>query len=122
MGSHPINLGFRFLLELSALVSFGMWGWKQSDSGMRFVFAISIPIALAFVWGVFVVPEDPSRSGTAPVVTPGPIRWVLELAFFAFATWCLNDLGYHRISLILGILVIIHYLISYDRIEWLISH
>ncbi len=122
MGTHPINLGFRFLLELSALVSFGMWGWKQSDSWWRFVLAIGIPLALAAVWGTFAVPDDPSRSGAAPVITPGIVRLIIELAFFAFATWCLRDVGYHRVSLIFGILVIIHYMFSYDRISWLLAH
>lgn len=119
---HPLNLGFRFLLELSALVSFGMWGWKQSDSWWRFVLAIGIPLALAAVWGIFAVPDDPSRSGAAHVITPGIVRLIIELAFFAFAAWCFRDLEYHRVSLMFSILVITHYLISYDRIAWLFAH
>jgi hypothetical protein len=31
MGSHPINLAIRFLLEVVALTSMGMWGWRASD-------------------------------------------------------------------------------------------
>ena len=122
MGTHPINLGFRFLLELSALVSFGMWGWKQSECWLRFVLAIGIPIVLAAIWGIFAVPDDPSRSGAAPVVTSGFIRLIIELVFFALATWCLKDAGQSRFSLVFGLSVIIHYLISYDRIAWLITH
>ena len=52
MGSHPINLILRFLLEISALVSAGMWGWKQSEGWLRFILAIGIPIIFATIWGL----------------------------------------------------------------------
>ena len=122
MGSNSINLAVRFLLELSALVAFGAWGWKQGDGVIRYVLALGIPIAMAVMWGVFAVPDDPSRSGSAPVVTPGFIRLVLELAFFAVATWCLREMELTRLSIVFGILVVVHYAVSYDRILWLLKH
>ncbi|MEJ2267360.1 MAG: YrdB family protein [Anaerolineales bacterium] len=121
MGSHPINLAIRFLLELSALVSMGVWGWRQSESWFRFLLALSVPIVAAVVWGTFAVPNDPSRSGAAPVAVPGILRLGIELAFFIFATWALYDLGFTRLSWTLGIIVALHYIISYDRILWLIT-
>jgi hypothetical protein len=65
MGSNPINLVIRFLLELSALMAMGFWGWNQGKGAFRFVLAFGIPIIAALVWGVFAVPDDPSRSGNA---------------------------------------------------------
>ena len=121
MGSHPINLAIRFLLEMSALVSVGMWGWKHSDGWLRYVLAIGIPIILAAIWGTFAVPNDPSRSGAALIVTPGVIRFAIELGFFAFATWTLYDTGFNKASLAFGIIVVLHYILSYDRIIWLMS-
>lgn len=121
MGSHPVNLFFRFLLELMALASVGLWGWIQSDSWLRFVFAIGIPIVLAAIWGIFAVPNDPSRSGSAPVVTPGFIRLIIELCFFGFAIWALKDMGWNKLSLIMSLVVLAHYIISYDRVLWLIN-
>ncbi|MFT4737914.1 MAG: hypothetical protein ACI8QD_001980 [Cyclobacteriaceae bacterium] len=121
MGSHPINLTVRFLLEISALVSAGLWGWKQSDGWLRFFLAIGIPIILAAIWGTFAVPNDPSRSGSAPIITPGIIRFAIEIGVFTFATWSLYDLGLNKLSLALGIIVVLHYIISYDRIMWLMS-
>ncbi|MEP0132835.1 MAG: YrdB family protein [Eudoraea sp.] len=121
MGSHPINLALRFLLEMSSLVSFGMWGWKQSDGWLRYVLAIGIPIILAAIWGTFAVHNDPSRSGSAPIVTPGVIRFAIELGFFALATWSLYNMGFNKVSLVFGIIVVLHYIISYDRIIWLLS-
>lgn len=121
MGSHPINLAIRFLLEIAALLAVAVWGWRQSDSWLKFVLALGIPIILAIVWGTFAVPGDPSRSGAAPVAVPGILRLVIELAIFALAVWTLYDLGYINLSLILGIIVALHYIISYDRILWLIK-
>ncbi|MEZ4995328.1 MAG: YrdB family protein [Saprospiraceae bacterium] len=122
MGSNPINLALRFLLELSALAAVGVWGWKQSDGWFRYVLAIGIPLILAGIWGTFAVPDDPSRSGAAPVATPGLIRLALELGIFAFGTWALYNIDFHKASLTFGIIVLLHYVLSYDRIMWLMSH
>ena len=121
MGSHPINLTIRFLLEVSALLAMGVWGWRQSEGWLRFLLALGIPIIAAVVWGVFAVPNDPSRSGAAPIAVPGILRLVIELAIFVFAAWALYDLGYTGLSWTLGIIVAVHYLTSYDRIRWLIA-
>ena len=121
MGSHPINLTIRFLLELSALLAMGLWGWRQSEGWFRFVLAVAIPIIVAVVWGTFAVPNDPSRSGAAPIAVPGLLRLVIELAVFVLAIWMLYDMGYIWLSWTMGIMVAIHYITSYDRIQWLIA-
>ncbi|NQV29739.1 MAG: YrdB family protein [Candidatus Marinimicrobia bacterium] len=121
MGSHPLNLAIRFLLELSGLLALGLWGWKQSDGWTRYILAIGIPLLLAAMWGSFAVPDDPSRSGSAPIVVSGLIRLGMELSFFTLATWALHDLGYPNWWWIMGATVIFHYLASYDRIQWLLT-
>jgi len=120
MGSNPLNLAFRFLLEIAAFVAMAYWGWSQHDGVWRVVFAVGAPLLAAVVWGTFAVPDDPSRSGKAPVPVPGTIRLLLELAIFGFAVWALYDAGQTTIALIYGLLVLFHYLISYDRIAWLV--
>ena len=121
MGSHPINLAIRFLLEIAALLAMGVWGWYQSEGWLRFVLALGIPLIAAIVWGTFAVPDDPSRSGKAPVAVPGIVRLIIEAAIFIFAVWALYDLGFIGLSLLFGIIVVIHYLASYDRVLWLIK-
>lgn len=121
MGSHPINLGFRFLLEIIALIASGMWAWKQSDGWLKLILAIGLPIVLAAIWGVFAVPNDPSRSGSAPIVTPGFIRLVIELGIFAFASWSLYSIGFNTACIAFAVLVALHYMLSYDRILWLLT-
>ena len=121
MGSHPVNLAIRFLLEIVSLFAIGAWGWSQDDGWMRFLLAIGIPTVAAVIWGTFAVPNDPSRSGKAPVAIPGVLRLILELGFFAFATWVIFDLGYSGISGVFGMIIVVHYLVSYDRILWLLK-
>ena len=121
MGSHPLNLGIRFILEVVALVAVGMWGWKLTDSWLRLVLVIGLPLLLAAIWVTFAVPDDPSRSGSAPIVTPGLVRLLIELGIFAFATWAFYDLGHLRLAIAFAIVVVIHYAVSYDRIMWLLA-
>jgi hypothetical protein len=120
MGSHPINLTLRFLLEIAALLAMGVWGWWQSEHWWRYIVAIGVPLLAAIIWGVFAVPGDRSRSGSAPVPVPGFLRLLIELSIFAFATWAIYDLNYDRLSLVTGLIILVHYILSYDRIIWLI--
>jgi hypothetical protein len=121
VGSHPINLGLRFVLELAALVSMGYWGWKSGTGATRFVLAAGIPIIAGVLWAVTAVPNDPSRSGAAIFATPGLVRLIFELAYFGFAVWALNASGHARLAAIMGAAVIAHYAVSYDRIGWLLT-
>ena len=120
MGSHPLNLAVRFVLEIAALVAIGYWGWTQHDGFVRYLLAIGGPLLAAVLWATFAVPDDPSRSGKAPVPVPGIIRLALELALFAFAAWALYDAGNSLLALILAAVVLVHYALSYDRIAWLL--
>ena len=99
----------------------GWWGWRQRGDGWRIVFAVAIPLAAATLWGVFAVPNDPSRSGAAPVPIPGVLRLLLELAFFVSAVWTVYDLGFARLAASFAVIVAVHYLLSFDRVRWLIT-
>ena len=122
LGSHPVNLAVRFLLEISGLAALGFWGWKQGEGGFRIIPAIGIPVLAAAIWGTLAVPEDPSRSGKAPVPVPGIFRLVIEAAFFSFVAWSLYKTTGLLLCSIFSIVTIIHYAVSYDRILWLIKH
>ena len=121
MGSHPINLAVRFVLELSALVAMGLWAWHQGVGITRYLFALVVPVIAITVWGTFAVPDDPSRSGNAPVPVPGILRLALEVVFFGFATWAFFAAGATQLGWIFGIVALIHHVVSYDRLLWLIK-
>jgi hypothetical protein len=121
MGSNPINLGFRFLLELAALVIYGYWGWNASDSALRYLLVLALPLIAAILWGTFAVLDDPSRSGKAPIPVSGFLRLILELVFFALAAYALFSSGKENLAWIFAGAVLVHYLLSYDRIIWLLQ-
>ena len=120
MSQNPINLAVRFILELAALAALAYWGWTQHSGILRYLLTVSLPVLGAVLWGVFAVPGDRSRSGDAPVPVPGILRLLLELLLFGFAAWCLYDAGLVLLANIFGIVVLVHYIISYDRIIWLL--
>ena len=103
------------------LIGLGLWGWRSSEGWPRFVLAALIPLTAATLWGTFAVPGDPSRSGGAPIAVPGSLRLAIEAAIFAFGVWALTNTGFTRASLVFGILVVVHYAASYDRIAWLLN-
>ena len=120
MGSHPINLALRLLLEIAAFISMAYWGWTQHTGFQRYAWAIGLPLVWAVLWGTFNVPDDPSRSSKAPVRVPGFMRLLLELVFFGTGVWALYAADQPLWSLIFAMLVVIHYALSYDRIAWLL--
>ena len=120
MGQHPLNLALRFLLEMAALFSIGYWGWVGHEGVLRIGLTLSLPLMAAVLWGAFRVPGDASSGGQPVVAVPGVLRLLLELALFAFAVWGLRDAGATIAAWIVGGAVLFHYVISYDRIGWLL--
>lgn len=119
MAQHPLNLLFRFLLELAALGFVGIWGWKTGGTGLRrYLLCIGTVVLLAALWGTFRVPGDP---GKVPVAVSGLFRFLIEMLFFGAATSAAHVSVSPRAGLIFGALVLIHYLLSYDRILWLLK-
>ena len=117
-----MNHLFRFVLEVVALIVSGIWAWHQSNSIMGYVWGIGLPFLMATIWGVFAVPNDPSRSGKTVVKTPGIVRLFLELLFFGFAIWAMLSMRWEVAGWIFGASVLLHYVISYNRIQWLLKN
>jgi hypothetical protein len=112
MNTNPINLAIRFFLELAMLIALGCWGWHLIGDWLPYLAAVGLPLIAAVLWGIFRIPNDPKP---APVAVPGIIRLLLEWILFGFAAWALYDLGYSTLSMIMALIVVIHYLVSYDR-------
>ncbi len=121
MGSNPINLAVRFLLELYALCAYGYWGWRFGGN-LKLLAAIGLPVLAAVIWGTFAVPDDPSRSGSAPIPTPGFIRLIIEIMFFALAAWATFYSGHNLLGWAFTGIFLLHYLLSWDRIFWLLKN
>ncbi len=117
MGNHPLNLGLRFVLELAALVALGMGGWALGSGALRYVLAVAIPLVAAFAWGAFRVPND---GGKPLVRVPGVLRLLIEAAVFGGAVWALAVAGQGLAAWVFGVIVVVHYIISLDRLAWLV--
>lgn len=122
-GFNPVNLAFRFLLELCALLGMGFGAYALTSSwestALRLVVSVAVPLVAATAWATFNVPGDASRSGEAPVPVPGIVRLIVEFDVFAIATFLLW-FAWPAGALALGIAVGVHYALSIDRILWLL--
>lgn len=117
---HPANLAVRFALEVGALIAMAWWGLERTITAWRYVSMVGVLAIAAVAWGVFAVPNDPSRGGTPILVVPGVARLALELAFFVFANWAIADLGNVALAIGYGGIAVLHHAFSYDRIRWLV--
>jgi hypothetical protein len=122
MGSNPVVLGVRFLLEVVGLYAFGLWGWYVGSGGFAgLVLAIGLPLIVAVIWAVFGAKDDKARG--APVVAvPGKVRLVIELIVFVTATLAFFAAQAQIAGLIYGVVALLQNLVAYDRIGWLLSH
>lgn len=114
-------LAIRFLLELVAIASFGIYGWRSFDSPWKFLLVVLLPLIAAALWGTFAVPGDPSRNGEAPVSVPGTVRLVLELVVLFGGAAALWAASLPRWALISVIVLVIYQALAYDRIAWLLK-
>ena len=115
------NLALRFFLEISALGGFGALAWKSTEGMWRYLAIIVVLGILMALWGVFAVPNDPSRSGAAPFPVSGLMRLFLELAILFGGAFAYHQSGYSIASIGLIVLVIVHYALSGQRIAWLLQ-
>jgi hypothetical protein len=115
---HPLNAALRFAMELAALAAMGYWGWVQHAGLSRWLWALGLPLGAAVIWGTFRVPGDP---GDAPVAVPGAVRLLLELVFFGGAVWLLVLAGRPSLALVLGVLLLGHYVWAYRRVAWMLQ-
>ncbi|MFF2554369.1 YrdB family protein [Nocardia sp. NPDC058058] len=121
MSLNPFMLGVRLLLELAAIVSFGVLGWREFDSPWRYLLVAVLPIIVAALWGTFAVPGDPSRNGQATVAVPGAVRLALELAIFGGGAIALWAAGLPVAALVSAVILVIYQALAYDRVSWLLS-
>jgi hypothetical protein len=121
MSSISINLWLRFALELMALFGLGLASWRHSDGVLRWILVISVPVTAAALWGIFAVPDDPSRSGNAPIPVPGGLRLLLEFAILGGGAGAYIISGYRMPGLVMLAALVVHYAVSYDRVIWLLK-
>lgn len=107
---------------MAVLVAVGVAAWTTLDGVARWVGVIGGPLALMIVWGTFTVPGDPSRGGGAPVPVSGRTRLVVEFSFFSIGAAALAvATGSVWPAAGFAAIVLVHYILSLDRVGWLLT-
>lgn len=122
VGHNPWNLVLRFILEVFVLVMVGLACWSNLEDSWRWVGVVAGPLLLILVWGLFNVPGDPSRGGGAPIPVSGRVRLAVEFGYFAvgvLATAVVTGLIWPPV--VFALTVVLHYLLSLDRVGWLLT-
>lgn len=118
---HNANLVLRFFLELATLVGVSVYAWGITEGVWRFFAVGGAIVLLGAIWATFAVPDDPSRSGNAPVPVSGAIRLILEWAILFGGAWAFYAAGYTGLGFWLAVLTVVHYLLWPSRIAWLLQ-
>jgi hypothetical protein len=119
LSQHPANLILRFVLEITALVSVGQWGWSAGRAGAaRIALAFGLPLMMAAAWAVFRPLRDSSvPGGKKPIVAiPGRARLALELVFWAAAVAAMFAAGSAALAFAMILALLLHHLWSADRL------
>jgi hypothetical protein len=117
----PVQAGLRFLVEVAALVCWGVVGWNIGSGAMRWVLAGLLPILAAIIWVSFRVPGDQSANGEAPVSVPGIVRLFVELDVLLGGAIFAILVGAQVLGSIVFIAVCVHYLLTIPRVRWLLA-
>lgn len=118
---HPWQAGLRFLVEMAALLCWGIAGWHLTDGTARWILVIVLPFAAALVWGTFRTPDDHSAGGASPVAVPGLVRLFIEFDVLLGAA-ILTALVWRPVAgVVLGAAVALHYATSPRRVRWLLD-
>lgn len=107
-----INITLSFLLELAMLIAIGYWGYHgSSNTLMRWVLALGLPLFLIIVWGVLFAP----RSNRRLPATPGSL---LSLGLFLLAAFALYQSDQPTAGIILAIIAIANRVLTLYWKQW----
>lgn len=96
------NSAFAFLLELSALVILGFWGFAlQSNKIISVTFALLVPMIMVAIWRTWCAPSSSDRL-------KGWFLILLKLVLFGIVVCCLLNMQQISIAVIFGCAVILN--------------
>jgi hypothetical protein len=117
----PFQSVFRFAIELTALVCWGISGWQIADGPFRWLLVVALPVVAAAIWGTFRAPDDHSANGQAPIAVPGVVRLCLELDVLLGAAIVTALVWSPTVGIALAVAVVAHYATTVPRIRWLLA-
>lgn len=116
-----MTLALRGLLEFATLVAvvFAIAAILGGIYGL--VTGVVAAVVLAILWGVFTVPDDPSRGGASTIPVPGWARLALEFVVFSIAVWAVAVWLGAVAGGSMAALIVAHYASWPARIRWLLE-
>lgn len=97
-----VNILIRFLIELCVIGILGYWGFHiGKEYFLKMLFGIGIPLLVIIIWGLF-------GSPAAPLQLTGFAKILLEILIFGSAIAALVHTGNIRVSILLGIVIILN--------------
>ncbi len=115
------NLYLRFGIELMALG--GIWAGASvaATSRLRWLLVVTGLLVAVILWGVFNVPDDPTRSGKAPISVTGWVRLFIELVVLGAGLWGWLSSGRVDIAVVYAMALAVHHAASLPRLRWLVA-
>jgi Protein of unknown function (DUF2568) len=105
------NLALKFMLELSTVAAFAIWG-ASTDGGVRAVLLAVITPSLAIaLWARFAAPSSPRRL-------PVRARIPFELTVFALAALALIASGHEQLALVFAVTAAINAILLMQLDQW----
>ncbi|MEZ4671640.1 MAG: YrdB family protein [Anaerolineae bacterium] len=97
-----VNLALAFLLELGMLAAYAYWGFNaSSETVIRIVVGIGLPVLAATIWGIFLAPRSSRRLTRNP-------RVAAELAMYALAALALAAAAQPTLAVTFAVVVVIN--------------
>ena len=104
-----VLLAARFVLEVALLAGLAIGGWALPEAEWaKVLLAVALPVAAAALWGLLLSPK-------ARLITPLPLRLVIEVLLFgsaALALWVADRTAFAVVLLTLEAVVLISLLAS----------
>lgn len=101
-----INLGIRFILEMSSLAALGYWGYKTGSGATRWVLTFGAPAAAVVLWGLFVSEKPTIELARA-------LQLVIEFIVFGAAVVALAAAGQGALAATFAIVALISGTLNY---------
>lgn len=81
-----LNLAFRFVLEMLALVALFLFGVSRTDMLLlQILLGLGLPLAVIVVWGLFVAPKASRRLDDPVRLAVELVIWFIGVLAFGFA-------------------------------------
>lgn len=100
-------MSIRFLLELTALISLGYWGFKISATTfVKVCLGIGLPLITAIIWGAFGSPKAPWQISK-------PLQWALLFTIYLLSAFALFSSGKKHLCIIFLLTAAVNSILMY---------